>query len=188
MKFRSVIGALLLAGLALSADPPSPVDAAAITVNMQNFFFSTNPKTVTISDSISWVNGSGAPHTATNRARGDANAGDQWDHFVGNGSTSPSFTFNTVGTFLYHCRFHFGMDGTIVVNAAPTATPVPTSIPPPTPTPAPTAVPTATATPAPTSTPVPVPAVVPTVSQWGLLLVGAVFAVALLRRPRLDRR
>ena len=96
---------------------------------MQNFFFSTDPKTVTVGDSISWVNGSDASHTATNRARGDANAGDQWDHVVGNGSTSPSVTFNTVGTFLYHCRVHFGMDGTVVVNAAPATTPVPTSIP-----------------------------------------------------------
>ncbi len=43
------------------------------------------------------------------------------------GSGSFDFTFNTAGTYNYHCIVHPGMDGTIVVQAATAATPTNTA-------------------------------------------------------------
>ena len=145
------MGAVLVLGLVVlilaeSSGPTPTAYAASHTVDMQNFVFAPVSVTITVGDTIRWVNNSGVAHTATDGASGDANAGDQWDHFVSDGSTSPSVTFSAAGTFPYFCELHPpNMKGTIVVNAASTPTPGPTATPaPPTPTPAPTRTPTPT--------------------------------------------
>ena len=100
----------------------SPAYAASHTVNMLTGPNVFSPSTINITegDRITWVNDSSDDHTTTDQERNHANAGDRWDYVVTKGSTSPSVSFNTVGVFQYHCKFHFGMDGTVVVNAAPT--------------------------------------------------------------------
>ena len=87
---------------------------------MENNFFSPNPIVVDVGDTITWTNSSGTPHTTTDGARGDPQAGGVWDHAVLSGASSPAVTFNTAGTFPYFCRLHFGMDGTITVQEAAT--------------------------------------------------------------------
>ncbi len=98
---------------------------------MRDNFFAPTSISITAGDTITWTNDGALAHTATNGVRGSAGAGDSWDHVVASAASSPSVTFNTPGTVQYFCRFHFGMDGTITVQAPSTPTPAPTTAPPP---------------------------------------------------------
>src|SRR5437667_495149 len=89
--------------------------ASAATTNVSFGNFSFSPKTVTINvgDTVVWTN-TGGGHTVT---------GDGSDLFCGTNSipTSCSHTFNTAGTFPYHCiphQFSFNMVGTVIVQAS----------------------------------------------------------------------
>jgi len=89
--------------------------AVAATTNVSFGNFSFSPKTVTINvgDTVVWSN-TGGSHTVT---------GDGSDPFCGSGfiPRSCSHTFNTAGTFPYHCiphQFSFNMVGTVIVQAA----------------------------------------------------------------------
>lgn len=73
--------------------------------------FSFTPQTVTITKSqfVTWRNTGAATHTATDDAS-------TWN--TGNIAASGQATayFPTAGTYTYHCNFHPGMTGTVVVN------------------------------------------------------------------------
>src|SRR2546425_6538148 len=97
--------------------------AFAATTNVTFGNFSFNPKNVTIhvGDTVVWTN-TGGGHTVT---------GDGSDPFCGTDfiPTSCSHTFNSAGTFSYHCiphQFSFNMVGTVIVqpaaNTAPSVT------------------------------------------------------------------
>jgi plastocyanin len=66
---------------------------------------------VQVGTTVTWMNTDRDSHTTTSDAPG-------WN----SGTISPgrqfSFTFQTAGTFPYHCTFHPGMIGRIVVAAA----------------------------------------------------------------------
>ena len=91
--------------------------AATVNVSFGNTFF--NPKTVTINvgDTVVWTN-TGGSHTVTGHGS---------DLFCGSGfvPTSCSHTFNTAGTFPYHCIPHqlSGMTGTVIVQAVANSPP-----------------------------------------------------------------
>jgi len=126
----------LVAGGALAADS---------TVSIANFAFDPDTVTIQVGDTITWTNNDGTAHTAT-AGDGSFNTGN-----IGPGG-SDSVTFDTAGSFAYHCAIHPQMTGTVVVQGA-AATPAPTPVP----TPAPTAAPSSggggvTLTPAPTDT------------------------------------
>ena len=81
------VAAALAAGVAQGL---GPAQAAARTVNMNpGLFFSPNPVTVTVGDTITWANISGFGHTTTNGVRGNPGAGNLWDEEVSGGSSSP---------------------------------------------------------------------------------------------------
>lgn len=86
--------------------------AATTNVNMSGVSFSPPVVNVRVGDTVTWVRVSGS-HTAT---------GTGADPICGNAEipTSQSVTFNTVGSFPYHCLFHTGagMTGLVVVAAA----------------------------------------------------------------------
>jgi plastocyanin len=65
--------------------------------------------TVSVGTTVTWRNNDGVAHTATSDAG-------TWD--TGNipGGGSASRTFSTAGSFPYHCTFHSGMRGTVVVQ------------------------------------------------------------------------
>ena len=91
-------------------NPPPPPNA----ITMTNFSFSPSSKTVSVGTTITWTNNSGNLHTATSDSPStELNSGD-----VSGAGGSFSHTFNTVGTFNYHCIYHqaFGMTGTITVQ------------------------------------------------------------------------
>ena len=144
----------LSAIVAQALELAGPAQAAGSNVVMLDDFFQPQSITVTSGDTITWNNDGARGHTATSGVRGDADAGSIWDHGVSSGSSSPAVTFGTPSTFPYFCRIHPGMDGTVIVQAAPT--PTPTRTPEPTATPL-TAAPTPTASPTPRPSPTPLP-------------------------------
>jgi plastocyanin len=64
---------------------------------------------IEVGTTVTWMNADRDSHTSTSDAPG-------WN----SGTISPgrqfSFTFQTAGTFPYHCSFHPGMTGTVVVR------------------------------------------------------------------------
>lgn len=81
------------------------------TIVLSGMSFSPGSKTISAGTTITWKNTNSFVHTSTS----DAGA---WD--TGNipGGTSKTTTFNTPGTYPYHCTYHatMGMTGTIVVE------------------------------------------------------------------------
>jgi plastocyanin len=88
--------------------------AATASVNIQNIAFNPASITVNAGDTVNWTNNDSVAHTVTSDTSG-----------VFNMSSAPgstvSFTFNTPGTFAYHCNIHPNMHGTVVVLAAASA-------------------------------------------------------------------
>jgi plastocyanin len=83
-----------------------PVGAIGLTTTA----YAPNPVNIKVGDSINWVNNDSIAHTST------ANNGTTFN----SGTIAPggSFkaTFSTAGSFAYHCAFHPGMVGTVVVQ------------------------------------------------------------------------
>jgi plastocyanin len=78
-------------------------------VFIQGMSFSPNTITVSAGETITWTNKDNVAHTVTsNTPLFDSGS-------MGNGATF-SFTFPSAGTFDYHCTFHAGMTGTVIVK------------------------------------------------------------------------
>jgi plastocyanin len=91
--------------------PTSSTPAATNSVVIENFAFSPADITVKKGTTVSWTNKDSATHTVTEN---DGKTGPD----SGNLATgkSYSFTYNTVGTFKYHCAIHPNMVGTVTVT------------------------------------------------------------------------
>ena len=70
--------------------------------------FGTNPLLVSTGTTVTWTNRDSVAHTST------ANGG-AWNGNLAPGS-SFSFTFQTAGTFPYHCTIHPNMVGVVTVQ------------------------------------------------------------------------
>jgi plastocyanin len=70
-----------------------------------------NPATITVArgTTVTWKNNDGMTHTSTS----DTGVWDTGDIVSGGTKTT---TFNTAGTFPFHCIYHAGMKGTVVVQ------------------------------------------------------------------------
>jgi plastocyanin len=92
-----------------TSPPPSTTPPNTVIMGPSSF----NPATLTVARgvTVTWRNDDGAAHTSTSDSTG-------WD--TGNipAGTSKTTTFNTPGTFGYHCTYHraMGMVGTITVQ------------------------------------------------------------------------
>src|SRR5688572_12928765 len=101
--------ALLLTVFAMAA---LPARAQSQSVNIAGLAFAPSAVTVTQGSTVTWTNNdAGIPHTVT----ADGGAFDS-----GNMTTGQTFsqTFNTAGTFAYHCNVHPQMTGTVTVTGA----------------------------------------------------------------------
>jgi len=159
MRVRAFLcGCLLLAAAVASADQTVTVAPGG------NLIFSPDPVTVAPGETVTWVWAAAMFHTT----QSDATTGPEvWDS--GPQSTMGfqySHTFNTVGSYTYHCFYHqsFGMTGTINV-VIPTPTETPTQTPTATPTRTHTLTPTSTFTPTVTQTPTETPTPTPPVGR-----------------------
>ena len=79
------------------------------SVNISNFVFEPSELTILINNNVTWLNLDSATHTATDDG-GDFDSGnlDNGDSFT--------FSFNTVGTYEYHCDIHPSMVAKIIVS------------------------------------------------------------------------
>jgi plastocyanin len=116
LAVAALLPALLVAGITVSA-----ANSAAQIVNCSTATacYSPNPIQVTVGSTVTWMNSTSISHTATSDT-GAWNTGT-----LTPGGTSSATTFNTAGTFAYHCNFHPDMHGSVIVSAA-SVSPAPT--------------------------------------------------------------
>ena len=123
-KILLAVAALLPVSLATGISVSASNSAAQIVncTATTPWCFSPNPIRITVGSTVTWTNTTAPTHTAT------SNTG-AWDTgSIASGQTSAAMTFKTPGTFAYHCSFHSGMTGTVIVSAA-SASPAATSPP-----------------------------------------------------------
>ena len=87
----------------------NPVSTDKVSIN--NFSFSPSSITVKKGTTVTWTNHDSVAHTVT---ESDGKTGPSSSE-VDNGK-SYSFTYNTAGTFTYHCSIHPEMVGTVTVT------------------------------------------------------------------------
>lgn len=99
--------------------------SAITTVGVFSNFFDPDPITITVGNTVRWTREEGTHNvTADDNSFTSGAVSSSWDTF--------EQTFDTPGTYPYHCDQHFlfGMAGTIVVVAGPDPTPSPSPPPP----------------------------------------------------------
>lgn len=89
-----------------SNNPPAGSNA----VTMSGMAFNPTNISVTVGTTVTWTNNDAMSHTVTSNDGTSFNSGT-----IAAGSTF-SFKFMTAGTYAYHCTFHAGMTGTVVVT------------------------------------------------------------------------
>ncbi|MEO6236773.1 MAG: plastocyanin/azurin family copper-binding protein [Vicinamibacterales bacterium] len=119
MTVRNVIvlSALVLSAACGSSTPttptPQPTNAAVSIVagarTLGSNAFTSNPASVTVGATVTWTNNDTLTHTVTS----DSGAFDSGNLAPGAKFT---FTFQTKGTFAYHCTPHPGMVASVVVQ------------------------------------------------------------------------
>lgn len=86
---------------------PTPAESKQVVI--QNYSYNPTNLVVKVGETVTWVNQDSVAHTAT------ANDG-SFDTGLISQNQSASVTFNTKGTFSYHCIPHPQMTGTIIVE------------------------------------------------------------------------
>ncbi len=100
-------------GTTPTATPTTSAKEVQVKMVEQNDQYAFQPATLTIAKGtkVTWTNTSDAPHTVTS----DSNA------FTASSSLQQnqtfSMTFNTAGTYAYHCSIHPYMKATITVTS-----------------------------------------------------------------------
>jgi len=97
-----------------SLPTPTPISKPAapqgVTVTISNFSFNSSVLTVKPGTAVTWVNNDSVPHTIT------SDSGSLLHSETLSQGKSFSFTFNTPGTYSYHCSIHPGMQGEVIVS------------------------------------------------------------------------
>jgi plastocyanin len=113
----AVSGSLLtqFSGCSNSDDnnPNGPGGPGTNAVWIQGNAFDPTSITVNLGTMITWTNKDGVTHTVTSDTPGLFSSGTL------NSNGVFTHTFDSTGTFAYHCNFHANMHGTVIVNAAP---------------------------------------------------------------------
>ncbi len=91
-------------------DDNGPSSPSGNEIWMQSNAFNPSSKTVSVGTTITWKNKDSSSHTVTSNSGSELNSGT-----VSGGGTY-THTFSTAGTFSYHCTFHSGMNGTVIVQ------------------------------------------------------------------------
>lgn len=87
----------------------SQATVATNQVQMQNMAFSPNNITIKTGETVVFTNNDSVDHTVT------AN-NNSWDSGNLKAGGTFSHTFDTAGTFSYHCTYHTNMTGQIIVQ------------------------------------------------------------------------
>jgi plastocyanin len=107
MLLAILVVLILIAGCTQQNPPPT---GNPNTVTIKNFAFSPSVLTVSSGTTVTWVNEDSTVHTVTSDSGSELNSGE-----VPSGQ-SYTHTFNTAGTFSYHCSIHTSMKAQIVVE------------------------------------------------------------------------
>jgi len=124
---RSTVGSFFLLGLLAAAcgssnKPTSPISPTnpegtnppnLLTVTITNGRYSPNPVMVKAGQSVNWLNSDSIAHSATNPGVFDTGNISPTSAHSDNGD---QVTFNTPGTFNYHCALHANETAAIVVT------------------------------------------------------------------------
>jgi plastocyanin len=81
------------------------------SVTIENFAFSPSQITVKKGTTVTWTNNDTTAHTVTELDDKDGPKSGQLEQ-----GDKYNFTFNTAGTFHYHCTIHTDMLGTVIVT------------------------------------------------------------------------
>ena len=79
------------------------------SITIADFSFSPSCTTVPLNTVVTWTNNGPTAHTTTSDATG-------WDSGQLAATNTYQHTFNSAGTFAYHCAIHPSMMATIVVT------------------------------------------------------------------------
>jgi plastocyanin len=125
-RSASVLGLVATAWL-VSALTTGRADAAqTVPVEIRGFAFLPATLTIQAGDTVTWTNLDDTEHTATS----DAGSPAAFDTGALSLNDTASITFAIPGTYQYHCNFHQGMAGTIIVEAVASSStePAPSSV------------------------------------------------------------
>jgi plastocyanin len=115
------LGALACGSDSSSPSNPSPVPAptpggtsSTVSIPMGaevlgNRAFTPDDLEVAVGTTVMWTNTDSVSHTSTSNGSG-------WDSGIIQPGRQFSFTYQTAGTFSYHCAIHPGMVGTVTVR------------------------------------------------------------------------
>lgn len=101
-----VVGSLL--AMACGSSKKSTTIPRTVSVTIKDFEFTPATVTIKVGDTVTWTNNGPSTHTVT-ADDGSFASGNLW------GDTF-SHTFQTVGTFTYHCAISRFMTGTVIVR------------------------------------------------------------------------
>jgi plastocyanin len=87
---------------------PATIASGSIVI-LSNFAFSPATLTVAVGSTVTWTNKDASSHTVTSDTEVFNSGG------MSQNATF-SYTFNTAGTYAYHCIIHTYMKGTIIVQ------------------------------------------------------------------------
>jgi plastocyanin len=124
---QSTVGAVILLalfaiGCGSSSSPTSPVSPTnpegtnppnLLTVTIKNGVYSPNPVMVKVGQSVNWLNSDMVAHTGTDAGVFDTGSIAPTSAHSDNGD---GVTFNTVGTYNYHCTLHANETATVIVT------------------------------------------------------------------------
>jgi plastocyanin len=93
-------------------DNNNPMGAYVLTVSIKDMAFNKSEMTIGLGTEVKWLNNDMVQHSVI------SNSGTELGSGLLSNDDSYTHTFNTVGTFSYHCGVHPGMTGTITVKPA----------------------------------------------------------------------
>ena len=114
--FRLLRAAVPVALLMVLATTQGAMAATTHDVSIVNFSFTPQNTKARLGDIVKWTNNAGVtPHTSTSDGIDAccANGAALWQSGTLSGGQTFQFTFNTAGTYGYHCSIHTTMKGTV---------------------------------------------------------------------------
>jgi plastocyanin len=92
-----------------AAQTPARFEGDEVTIEIRDYDFSPRDATITAGTTVTWVNEDKASHDAT-----DDN--DAWATDILDDGDTGSVTFDTSGSYEYHCSIHPYMNGKLTVG------------------------------------------------------------------------
>jgi len=93
-----------------SNNPTTPLNTQSNEISIKGFAFSPSTISIKVGDTLTWTNQDSTSHTVT------SDSGSELSSATLSQGQTYSHTFNTAGTYSYHCTFHSGMKAKVIVS------------------------------------------------------------------------